>query len=313
MENENIENVNSVTEASATNDTNSAIQTANVENNAENFQQNENVVNEKVVDGQLSDKPSEEKVDKNTISKEDKMTYSFHKQFSKQRAKYEKQLAERDSQMKELMARLDKLENPAKYAPKTRDQFDNDDDFINDLVDTKVQAILAKRLEEYQKQDEEKQRQNEIETQYKNRVNDAVSKLYPDDASRAKYQETIDSALQDGLGDVLEQDEDLCKYIMLSPIGPKIMFELASNIDSVDSLFGEGTTPISRQFKIREIEAKLMASPAPTAVPNNQTPAVEQPKPKEIKVVGQPGKQVGTATKDDIFANDEALIEFLRK
>ena len=265
--------------------------------------------------------PNENVTDKGTVTEQkpqytdlEKAQYSFHKQFSKQKAKYEKQLAERDSQMKELMARLDKLENPAKYAPKTRDQFDNDDDFINDLVDTKVQAILAKRLEEYQKQDEEKQRQNEIETQYKNRVNDAVSKLYPDDASRAKYQETIDSALQDGLGDVLEQDEDLCKYIMLSPIGPKIMFELASNIDSVDSLFGEGTTPISRQFKIREIEAKLMAaSPAPTAVPNNQTPAVEQPKPKEIKVVGQPGKQVGTATKDDIFANDEALIEFLRK
>lgn len=264
--------------------------------------------------------PNENVTDKGTVTEQkpqytdlEKAQYSFHKQFSKQKAKYEKQLAERDSQMKELMARLDKLENPAKYAPKTRDQFDNDDDFINDLVDTKVQAILAKRLEEYQKQDEEKQRQNEIETQYKNRVNDAVSKLYPDDASRAKYQETIDSALQDGLGDVLEQDEDLCKYIMLSPVGPKIMFELASNIDSVDSLFGEGTTPISRQFKIREIEAKLMASPAPTAVPNNQTPAVEQPKPKEIKVVGQPGKQVGTATKDDIFANDEALIEFLRK
>lgn len=264
--------------------------------------------------------PNENVTDKGTVTEQkpqytdlEKAQYSFHKQFSKQKAKYEKQLAERDSQMKELMARLDKLENPAKYAPKTRDQFDNDDDFINDLVDTKVQAILAKRLEEYQKQDEEKQRQNEIETQYKNRVNDAVSKLYPDDASRAKYQETIDSALQDGLGDVLEQDEDLCKYIMLSPIGPKIMFELASNIDSVDSLFGEGTTPISRQFKIREIEAKLMASPAPTAVPNNQTPAVEQPKPKEVKVVGQPGKQVGTATKDDIFSNDEALIEFLRK
>jgi hypothetical protein len=265
--------------------------------------------------------PQQENVtDKGTVTEQkpqytdlEKAQYSFHKQFSKQKAKYEKQLAERDSQMKELMARLDKLENPAKYAPKTRDQFDNDDDFINDLVDTKVQAILAKRLEEYQKQDEEKQRQNEIETQYKNRVNDAVSKLYPDDASRAKYQETIDSALQDGLGDVLEQDEDLCKYIMLSPVGPKIMFELASNIDSVDSLFGEGTTPISRQFKIREIEAKLMASPAPTAVPNNQTPAVEQPKPKEVKVVGQPGKQVGTATKDDIFSNDEALIEFLRK
>lgn len=233
--------------------------------------------------------------------------YSFKKQLGKQKAKYERQIAE---MQKAWEARFDKLEHPEKYAPKTRADFETDDDFINHLVDDKVQAILAKKLEDYQKQEEEDKKQSEIENQYKTRVTDNVAKLYPDEQSRMEYQQAVDAALKDGLGDVLEQDSDLCQYIMLSPMGPKLMYHLATDINAVDALFAEGVTPIARQFKIREMEAKLAAQPAPAPA----APTAVQTKTQPVKpaVVGQPGKTTGAPPRD-IFHDKEAMREFLRR
>lgn len=239
-----------------------------------------------------------------------KAQYSFHKQFSKQRARYEKQLADRDNQLKEMMERLERLEHPEKYAPKTRNDFQTDDEFINHLVDGKVEALLKQKLEDYQKQEEENRKQTELESKYKTRVSENVAKLYADEAARKEYQSVIDTALSEGLGDVLDQDADLSRYIMLSPLGPKIMYELASNEEAVESLFGEGVTPLERQFKIREIEARLREAPAPTA-PAAPT-AVQTPEPPKPVVMGQPGKTHGTPNKD-IFSDTNALREFLRR
>lgn len=233
--------------------------------------------------------------------------YSFKKQLGKQKAKYERQIAE---MQKAWEARFDKLEHPEKYAPKTRADFETDDDFINHLVDDKVQAILAKKLEDYQKQEEEDKKQSEIENQYKTRVTDNVAKLYPDEQSRMEYQQAVDAALKDGLGDVLEQDSDLCQYIMLSPMGPKLMYHLATDINAVDALFAEGVTPIARQFKIREMEAKLAAQPAPA--PAAPTAVQTQTPPVKPAVVGQPGKTTGAPPRD-IFHDKEAMREFLRR
>lgn len=235
--------------------------------------------------------------------------YSFKKQLGKQKAKYERQIAE---MQKAWEARFDKLEHPEKYAPKTRADFETDDDFINHLVDDKVQAILAKKLEDYQKQEEEDKKQSEIENQYKTRVTDNVAKLYPDEQSRMEYQQAVDAALKDGLGDVLEQDSDLCQYIMLSPMGPKLMYHLATDINAVDALFAEGVTPIARQFKIREMEAKLAAQPAPAPAPAAPTAVQTQTQPVKPAVVGQPGKTTGAPPRD-IFHDKEAMREFLRR
>ena len=233
--------------------------------------------------------------------------YSFKKQLGKQKAKYERQIAE---MQKAWEARFDKLEHPEKYAPKTRADFETDDDFINHLVDDKVQAILAQKLEDYQKQEEEDKKQSEIENQYKTRVTDNVAKLYPDEQSRMEYQQAVDAALKDGLGEVLEQDSDLCQYIMLSPMGPKLMYHLATDINAVDALFAEGVTPIARQFKIREMEAKLAAQPAPA--PAAPTAVQTQTPPVKPAVVGQPGKTTGAPPRD-IFHDKEAMREFLRR
>lgn len=237
-----------------------------------------------------------------------KAQYSFHKQFSKQRARYEKQLADRDNQLREMMERLERLEHPEKYAPKTRNDFQTDDEFINHIVDGKVEALLKQKLEDYQKQEEENRKQSELESKYKTRVSENVAKLYADEAARKEYQSVIDTALSEGLGDVLDQDADLSRYIMLSPLGPKIMYELASNEEAVESLFGEGVTPLERQFKIREIEARLAHAPAAPAAPT----AVQTPEPPKPVVMGQPGKTHGTPNKD-IFSDTNALREFLRR
>ena len=64
---------------------------------------------------------------KRTYSKEEQAAYSFRKQLGKQRAKYEDQYSQLQQQYTALLERLDRLENPDKYAPLNRGQFQDDD------------------------------------------------------------------------------------------------------------------------------------------------------------------------------------------
>lgn len=239
----------------------------------------------------------------------EKAQYSFHRQFSKQKAKYEKMLSDRDEQFKQMADRLDRLEHPEKYAPKTRDQFETDDDFINSLVDDKVQKILAQKLEEYQKQEDEQKKQTELEGRYKSIVDENVSKLYSDEAALKDYHEKLDNALADGLGDLIDADEQLSRYIMMSPLGPKIMYEFATNMQTVDNFFKEGVTPLDRQFLIRDLERNLASQPVIPPVP---TAAPQEPPKPAVPVVGKPGINRETPQKD-IFHDKDAMREFLRR
>lgn len=240
----------------------------------------------------------------------EKAQYSFHKQFSKQKAKYEKQIAERDEQLKQFAERLEKLENPDKYRPKYRDDFKTDDEFINHLVEERFNAQWQKTLQEYQKQEAERQQREETEKQYREHADENAKRLFTTEESLADYREKVNDAIEAGLGKLIESDMDLAHYIILSPMGPKIMYELATNDDSVAALFGDGVTPIMRQFKIREMESKLAAAPvAPAPAP---TPAPTAVQPIKPAVVGQPGKTTGTAQRD-IFHDKDAMREFLRR
>lgn len=242
----------------------------------------------------------------------EKAQYSFHKQFSKQKAKYEKQIAERDEQLKQFAERLEKLENPDKYRPKYRDDFKTDDEFINHLVEQRFNAQWEKTLQEYQKQETERQQREETEKQYRAHADENAKRLFTTEESLADYHEKVNEAIDAGLGNLIESDMDLAHYIILSPIGPKIMYELATNDSAVEALFGQGVTPIARQFKIREMESKLAAQPAPAPVAPAQATVQTQTPPVKPAVVGQPGKTTGAPPRD-IFHDKEAMREFLRR
>ena len=243
-----------------------------------------------------------EKTNPSQFSHEEQMTYSFKRQLAKQRSKYEKQIEDLKRQWEE---RFDKLENPAKYAPKTRKDFEYDDDYVKYLANEQVNAAIEAKIAEYQKQQEEEQRQAQVDAEYRNILDKSVKSIYNTPEAEADWRAKVGEGMKAGLGAVIDSDQDLSNYIIFSPIGPKIMYELATNKKAVQDIFTIGTTPDGRAIprsssdRMRKME-ELAERLSRTDINNNRQPA---------KPIGKPG--INKEVKKDIFSDPKALLDMM--
>lgn len=300
MDEEILNNIDNNTESSevsaATEDSVVANQSAEDNNAAEVVESPEMNCDEKVVT---------KKTNPSQYSHEEQMTYSFKRQLAKQRSKYEKQIADMQRQWEE---RFDKLENPAKYAPKTRKDFEYDDDYVKYLANEQVNAAIEAKIAEYQKQQEEEQRQAQVDAEYRNMLDQNVKSIYNTPEAEADWRAKVGEGMKAGLGAVIDSDQDLSNYIIFSPIGPKIMYELATNKKAVQDIFTIGMTPDGhaiprspgdRMRKMEELAERLSR----TDINNNRTNV--QP----AKPIGKPG--INKEVKKDIFSDPKALLDMM--
>ena len=229
-------------------------------------------------------------------SKLEQASYSFRKQLAKNKQKYETRYNDLQSQYNDLLARLDKLEHPEKYQPLNRAQFETDDDYINKLVEERFNNVWQAKLEEAKKQYETENKQNEEINAYRTRADENVKKLFKTPESEKQYRDTIAKALNDGLGELVDTDKEVAMYIMRSDLGPKILYEMATNPKIVEDMFGEGVTEMDRQFKIRDLENKLRTAMVTPVAP----------------VVGKPGINQAQPDRGSIFDSDDSILNYLR-
>ena len=246
-----------------------------------------------------------EKTNPSQFSHEEQMTYSFKRQLAKQRSKYEKQIADLQRQWEE---RFDKLENPAKYAPKTRKDFEYDDDYVKYLANEKVNEVLEAKIAEYTKQQEEEQRQAQVDEEYRNMLDKTVKSIYNTPEAETDWRAKVNEGMKAGLGSLIDGDQDLSNYIIFSPIGPKIMYELATNKKTVQDIFTIGMTPDGRAIprspgdRMRKME-ELAERLSRTDINNIRTNV--QP----VKPIGRPG--INKEVKKDIFSDPKALLDMM--
>lgn len=232
---------------------------------------------------------------KKTYSKEEQAAYSFRKQLGKQRAKYEDQYGQLQQQYNALLERLDRLENPDKYAPLNRGQFQDDDSYIDALVQQRFDNMWNQKLQEAQQKYSEQAKQDQEVQAYKSRQDDNVKKLFKTPEAEQQYRQTVGIALQNGLGELIDSDKDVAQYIMRSDLGPKILYEFASNPQEVEKMFNENVTEMDRQFMIRDLENRLRSEITKPAMP----------------VIGKPGVQA-EAKPGSIFDSDDSILNYLR-
>lgn len=238
---------------------------------------------------------SGEKAGHREYTPEERASYSFRKQLNKQKQKYENQYGELQHQYNELLQRLDRLENPDKYAPLNRGQFQDDDSYIDALVQQRFDSMWNTKLQEAQKRYQEQAQQEQEVQAYKSRQDENVKKLFKTPEAEQQYREAIATALQNGLGEAIDTDKDVAQYIMRSDMGPKILYEFATHPDEFQKMFNENVSDMDRQFMIRELETRLRNEVNKPAVP----------------VIGKPG--MGTETKHgSIFDSDESILNYLR-
>lgn len=232
---------------------------------------------------------------KRTYSKEEQAAYSFRKQLGKQRAKYEDQYGQLQQQYNALLERLDRLENPEKYAPLNRGQFQDDDSYIDALVQQRFDNMWNQKLYEAQQRYAEQAKQDQEVQAYKTRQDGNVKKLFKTPEAEQQYRQAIGTALQNGLGERIDSDRDVAQYIMRSDLGPKILYEFATNPEELEKMFSEGVTEMDRQFMIRDLENRLRSEITKPAMP----------------VIGKPGVQA-EAKPGSIFDSDDSILNYLR-
>lgn len=290
------------------NDTESTdVSAATVESDVVNQSAEDNNVAEVVESPEMNgnEKVVTEKTNPSQFSHEEQMTYSFKRQLAKQRSKYEKQIADLQRQWEE---RFDKLENPAKYAPKTRKDFEYDDDYVKYLANEQVNAALEAKIAEYQKQQEEEQRQAQVDEEYRTMLDKTVKSIYNTPEAEADWRAKVNEGMKAGLGSLIDGDQDLSNYIIFSPIGPKIMYELATNKKTVQDIFTIGMTPDGRTIprspgdRMRKME-ELAERLSRTDINNIRTNV--QP----VKPIGRPG--INKEVKKDIFSDPKALLDMM--
>lgn len=250
-----------------------------------------------------------EKTNPSQFSHEEQMTYSFKRQLAKQRSKHEQEIANlREEFSKRLAEEIDKVKNPAKYAPKTRKDFEYDDDYVKYLANEQVNAALEAKIAEYQKQQEEEQRQAQVDEEYRNMLDKTVKSIYNTPEAEKDWRAKVGEGMKAGLGSLIDGDQDLSNYIIFSPIGPKIMYELATNKKTVQDIFTIGMTPDGRAIprspgdRMRKME-ELAERLSRTDINNIRTNV--QP----VKPIGRPG--INKEVKKDIFSDPKALLDMM--
>lgn len=300
MDEEILNNIDNDTESSevsaATEESVVANQSAEDNNVAEVVESPEMNCDEKVVT---------KKTNPSQYSHEEQMTYSFKRQLAKQRSKHEQEIANLRAEFdKRLAEEIDKVKNPAKYAPKTRKDFEYDDDYVKYLANEQVNAAIEAKIAEYQKQQEDEQRQAQVDAEYRSMLDQSVKSIYNTPEAEADWRAKVGEGMKAGLGSLIDGDQDLSNYIIFSPIGPKIMYELATNKKAVQDIFTIGTTPDGRAIprspsdrmrKMEELAERLSRTDI-----NNRQPA---------KPIGKPG--INKEVKKDIFSDPKALLDMM--
>ena len=135
-----------------------------------------------------------------------------------------------------------------------------------------------------------------------------VKSIYNTPEAEADWRAKVNEGMKAGLGSLIDGDQDLSNYIIFSPIGPKIMYELATNKKTVQDIFTIGMTPDGhaiprspgdRMRKMEELAERLSR----TDINNIRTNV--QP----VKPIGRPG--INKEVKKDIFSDPKALLDMM--
>lgn len=253
--------------------------------------------------------------------------FSFKRQLSKQKEKHEKELAARDEKLAALekkLAELEKRQTTVAEPKKTRDDFDNDEDYIDYLTDLRVRAALATRDEELAKKEAERLEAEQKKAKEQEELLERQEEWYGhvqesfggDKARSDKFLERVAYANKHGLGQILDSCPVASDYLLNDPMGPVVFEKLLNDRASFEQVFNpRRTSPMAIYYELRKVEAAITEAAAQPPAGGNPPPQNPAGRPNVVPPMGRPGKQAGggALTNTDMFDDPKALRKWLRE
>ena len=275
------------------------------------------------------DKPSEESDNKDLDKPEDpkpehkdipddkfsRAEFSFKRQLGKTKEKYEKELKERDDKYAKLEAELAELKKGLnKDKPKTRMDFEDDEDFIDYKTQLGVKAAMSeyeqaaakKEAERLEAEKQAREAREAAEAQHKAWIDNVTTAFGGDKERVDKFVDRVQYCSEKGLGDILDNCPVAADYFLHNPSGPVVFEKILNDRPTFERVFDERRmSPLDIYYELRSVEKELRdaaaASPAPSA-----------PAPKPVPHLGRPGKQAGGNSQPDIWTDDDAMRDYIR-
>lgn len=275
-------------------------------------------------DDKPDDKPAEDKPAQEHRDIPDdpvkRAEFAFKRQLQKKDEKHAKELADRDAKYAELEKKFADLEKKLtpKEPVKTREDFDDDEDFIKYLLETGMKQGFAKRDEEEAKKAAERAEAEKKKAAEEQEIRESqaawlrnVSDAFGDDKARAnKFLSDIQYANEHGLGEILDNCPVASDYLMHDPMGPVVFDKVIHDKDTFNRVFDmRRLTPMNIFYQLKKVEEEL-SNPAPAVTEPNPAPA----KPN-MPHLGKPGRQAAgsSMTNNDMFSDPKAVKKWLRE
>ena len=258
------------------------------------------------------------KKDLSKVSDKEKAAYSFQKQLDRQRRRQETDFdAKLEKMFGEFSKKFEDFKSSQKQPeekPKTRDDFENDTEYVNYMIQQGIKKALAERDAAHAKTAEEQAaEQKKLEQARQVAMRDQqtfisnIAATYQGEELEA-WKQRVAVASQKGLKDILDSSPVLKSFVMTSKYGPLVLDRIITDPDSLKRLMGPFSSPMEMQLELLEIAREAKAA---RDAGHQET---QQPQHKGITPMGRPGAGGNSgAGRGDVFANDDALIKFMRQ
>lgn len=271
----------------------------------------ETVVNDAPKGTVEPNEPKPPKPDLSTLSKEEKAQHAFQRQLAKQRSKYESQIqAMHESFQKQFDDfRNEFKKSQPKEAPKTREDFESDDEYIKYLVKSQnddyraeLDAKNAKEAEEKAARDREQKEYQEQQQALAGTFQENCRAAFADSESYGAFAAKVNKGISNGLGEILDNAPAIRDYIFGNPNGPAVLNEMLSSKESFVRVMRNAGSPMDAVIEMHEIAKEINGKNAPV---NPVDQKARMPK------LGKPGAK-SSGAKTGVFGSDRDIINFIR-
>lgn len=253
-----------------------------------------------------SPKAGTQKKDVSGFTKEEKAQHAFRRQLEKQRSKYESQIqAMHESFQKQFDDfRNEFKKNQPKEAPKTREDFESDDEYIKYLVKSQNDALKkdndeksakdrAEREAREKEEEESRLQQQEVAGLFQRNCRAA----FADEKAYGEFAARVNRGIANGLGEILDNAPAIRDYLFTNQNGPAVLNRMLSDRSSFVRVMRNAGSPMAAVLEMHDMAREIAQG--------GSQPTHQMPK------IGKPGARPGDA-RTGIGSSDRELIRFIR-
>lgn len=253
-----------------------------------------------------SPKAGTQKKDVSGFTKEEKAQHAFRRQLEKQRGKYEAQIqAMHESFQKQFDDfRNEFKKSQPKEAPKTREDFENDDEYIKYLVKSQnddyraeLDAKNAKEAEEKAYRDREQKEYQEQQQALAGLFQRNCRAAFADEKAYGEFAARVNRGIANGLGEILDNAPAIRDYLFTNQNGPAVLNRMLSDRSSFVRVMRNAGSPMAAVLEMHDMAREIAQG--------GSQPTRQMPK------IGKPGARPGDA-RTGIGSSDRELIRFIR-